>query len=171
MRLFMIFFVLTLLGPLNANAVDIVEIDQLALLEQPSEGGRLVIDLGHDKRRGVEARAQLEPQKISESDEPQPEGNQLFTLSVSFTETSTGKILLDGQVAARAFEKDNSILKTIRLEPQQLFWTGTLALSRDEETMIKVGSQLADGKKRIYRFFFGRPVLPPIEKVSPLQDY
>ena len=170
MRLVTVYFLLIILSPLNIYAVDIVEIDQLALLEQSSDESSLSIDLGHDKRRGVEARAQLELQEMSETSDPLPESMLLFTLSVSFADIATGKILLDGQVAARAFEADNRVLKTIRLEPQELFWTGSLALSRDEETMIKVGSQLADGKKRIYRFFFGRPVVPAIEDLSPPQQ-
>lgn len=168
MRLSLVLLFLLIMNPLTSFAADIVDVSQLAALSQNQEPAQQVIDLGQDIRRGVEARAQLVPQ-VSTGEDATLSGNAaLYTLSVSFIDGKTRQVLLEGQVAARAYNSENNILKTVRLEPQQLFWAGSMPLAQDRETMIKIGTQLTDGKKRIYRFFF-RPsaIFTPEAQGSP----
>jgi hypothetical protein len=76
---------------------------------------------------------------------------------LEFIRTATGESLLAGQAAVRVFGANNRVTQTVRLEPQDGQWTGKVLLDTGGESLIKIGSKLADGKKRIYRFFFNQP--------------
>lgn len=157
MRLF--FFILFIVTPLSSHAADVVDSGQ-QLFEEPIIATVQSVDLGQDARRGVVAIALLEPQRTEDKDTGQAEDLQTFRLSVSFVESETGKLFLEGQVAARLFSAGKRIADSVRLEPQESNWSGLLPLAAEGETLIKIGSKLNDGKKRIYRFFY-KPLPAP----------
>ncbi len=147
---------LLLFNPALAHTADIVDLGQLQLVTEPFNAPASISDLGRDVRRGVEAQVQLEPQPLLDISEPLDGNLRHFLISVFFIETKTGQELLEGQVAARIFTPDKRIAKTVRLEPREFQWSGVLVLPSEGETMIKIGTKLADGKKRIYRFFYNQ---------------
>lgn len=159
MQLFIV--ILLLLTPSLAYTDNVVDVAQLQLEPEPFSPSVVINDLGEEIRRGVKARVQLESQPLRDIEKPLNGGLHHYLISVVFLKEKTGKELLEGQVAARTFTPDRRMARTVRLEPQQHQWTGLLELPSEGETMIKVGSKLSDGKKRIYRFFYDqRPVVP-----------
>jgi hypothetical protein len=128
------------------------------------------IALGQEIHRGMEARAFLEPLPLLDLSTPLTNGLKHFLLSVEFTKSRSGKVVNIGQAAARTFMTGNRSAQTIRLEPKGKRWTAVLILNTEKETLIKVGSKLEDGKKRIFRFFFNTPIsedsVPPEVSVS-----
>ncbi len=161
-------FIFLLLVPSFSFAAQIVDVGQLILNAKPLNLPAAITSLGQDVRRGVEARVQLETQPLLDVSEPLADGWHHYQISVVFIDKLNGNQLIDGQVAARTFPEDRRQIKTVRLEPQELQWTGQLILPSEQETMIKIGSKLSDGKKRIYRFFHGPPpvINLPDEEVS-----
>ena len=154
-----------------AHAANVVNVSQLQLGAESFVSSAPIVDLGQDRLRGVEARVRLEALTLLDISEPLDGNLQHYLISVVFIETKTGKELLVGQVAARTFTTDNQIANTVRLEPQQTQWTAILTLPSEEQTMIKIGSKLPDGKKRIYRFFYDqRPVVTLPEVVESAEE-
>ncbi len=146
--------ILLLLTPSLAHTASVIDVAKLHLEPEPFSTSVVINDLGQDIRRGVEAHVRLEPQLLLDISEPLGGDLQHYLISVVFVEEKTGEELLEGQVAARTFTHDRRKARTVRLEPQQHQWTGVIELPSEGETMIKVGSKLPDGKKRIYRFFY-----------------
>ncbi len=161
--------ILILLAPSLAHTASVIDVAQLQLEPESLSTSVVINDLGQDVRRGVEAHVQLEPQPLLDISEPLAGDLQHYLISVVFVEEKTGEELLEGQVAARTYTSNRRKARTVRLVPQQHQWTGMLELPSEGETMIKVGSKLPDGKKRIYRFFYDqRPVVPiPKELALP----
>ena len=165
MQLFIV--ILLLLTPSLAFTANVVDVGLLQLEPEPFSNSAVINDLGQEIRRGVKAQVQLESQPLLDISEPLDGNLQHYLISVVFLEEKTGKELLEGQVAARTFTSDSRSARTVRLEPQQRQWTALLEIPSEGETMIKVGSKLPDGKKRIYRFFYDqRPVVPIKEEQS-----
>ncbi len=166
MRIFML--IVFLFVPLAVTAANSAPSENQPQSVDLSRLNLTVIDLGQDLRRGVVARVQLQPQADLDLSEPTEKNLYHYKVTVSFTDKKTGENLGEGQAAARIFA-DKYATSTVRLEPQTAEWTGFVLLPT-EEVMIKIGSKLADGKKRIYRFFFqaneGRFLLEPAQ---PLQ--
>ncbi len=159
MRLFL--FILFISTSFLTQAAAIVDIGQLQLVVEPASAPVQPIDLGQDVRRGVVARVQLEPQPLGVNSAGHG-GPHSYLLSVSFVESETGTLLLEGQVAARMSSEDRRIAGTLRLEPQENNWSGLLTLPAEGETLIRIGSKLSDGKKRIYRFFYNPRPAPQL---------
>lgn len=145
--------VLLIFSPFIATASDL---ELLPALDESSFGSVPLGDLGKDVRRGVEAQALLESQPLLDISEPLEGDLQHYLITIVFTDLGIGKALLEGQVAARVSNAEQRMTDTVRLEPQQNQWRGILRLPAEGETMIKVGTKLSDGKKRIYRFFHNR---------------
>lgn len=147
--------VLLLLLPTLAQAADVVDLDQVqATFSTAETEAPASVDLGTDVRRGVEAHGRLEARPMLDLSQPLAESMHHFAVMIRFRQQDDSKILLEGQVAARSFSADDRVMQTVRLEVQGDEWTGDLALPATGETMIKIGSKLADGKKRIFRFFY-----------------
>ena len=165
--MFLLLAILLLCVPSLNQAAQIVDVGKLPPVAESYVAPGTIIELGYDQSRGVKARAQLETKPILEANDPLGGHSSHYLISVVFTDVATGKLLLEGQVAARTVTSNNQALKTIRLEAQPLKWSGLLTLPSKGETMIKIGSKLSDGKKRIYRFFYSHdPIAPLLEKIS-----
>jgi hypothetical protein len=122
----------------------------------PTASSSSEIELGQEIVRGVIAQARLVPlQGQMPASEVRP-AKVNYRLVVTFREAKSGREILTGQAAVRLFAEDDRTLDTIRLVLEQQAWSCLLFLPDRSETMIKVGSQLDDGKKRIFRFFFDR---------------
>ena len=156
----LLLFILFISMSFLSQAAAVVDIGQLQLVDVPVSAAAQPVDLGQDMRRGVVARVQLEPRAELDGSSGQTGTLQKYLLSVSFVESETGKLLLEGQVAARLFSKDKRIADTLRLEAQENNWSGLLTLPAEGETLIKIGSKLNDDKKRIYRFFYNSQPAP-----------
>ena len=167
MRVFL--FIVFLFVPVPVMAANSAQPENQSQSVDLSRLNVTVIDLGQDLRRGVVARVQLQPQAALDLSEPAEKNLYHYKVIVSFTDKKTGENLLKGQAAARIFA-DKYATSTVRLEPQTAEWTGFVLLPTEEEVMIKIGSKLADGKKRIYRFFFqadeGRFLLEPAQSLQ-----
>jgi hypothetical protein len=150
----LIIVALLLFAPIITHAANVVDIEQLQLKAEPVDSSVPIADLGQEIRRGVEARARLEAQPLLDISEPLDGGLRHYMISVAFIEAETGKTLMEGQVAARTITPNKRVAETVRLAPRDYRWTGVLVLPSAGETLIKIGTRLADGKKRIYRFFF-----------------
>lgn len=114
------------------------------------------IELGQEIVRGVIAQARLVPLQVHPPASENLPGKVNYRLIVTFREAKSGREILTGQAAVRLFAEDDRTLDTIRLVLEQQAWICLLFLPDRSETMIKVGSQLDDGKKRMFRFFFDR---------------
>lgn len=111
------------------------------------------IALGQELVRGVIAEARLVPLRVQPpASENLPEKAN-YRVALTFREAKSGRHLLKGQAAVRLFTADDRTLDTVRLVAEEQTWRCAIFLPERGETMIKVGSQLDDGKKRIFRFF------------------
>lgn len=151
--MYLLFFTLLFLAPSFAHSAAVGGGGQLKMSTSAADSAP-IRDLGRDTHRGVEARVQLEPQPLLDRSESLTKNLQHYLISVVFIDIKTGKELVKGQVAARTITTIKRISKTVRLEAKPLRWTGMLILPTKGETLIKIGSKLGDGKKRIYRFFY-----------------
>jgi len=105
------------------------------------------IDLGRDSYRGVQIAAQLSPVPGSSRGED-------YLLSVSFFSVKSGKPLEEGEVAVKVTSPDGRTAAPLRLNPVDGVFRTKIRLSRKGESLVKIGSKLADEKKRIFRFFY-----------------
>ena len=152
--MYLFFMTLLFIIPALSHASDVVDLGAGRSRVESFGAASSVSDLGKEMSRGVEARVQLEAQPRLDASVPLDRNMHHFLITVVFVDTKTGRELLEGQVAARTFTARERVAETVRLEPEQGRWIGVLRLPLSGETLIKIGSQLADGKKRIYRFFY-----------------
>lgn len=148
----LLFFSLAIIQ--NSSAADSADFSSVTQEKSPSARGAL--SLGREVRRGVIADAWLDPvERPSVSTSLSPDDNlATHRIRIIFTIEKTGETVLDGQTAARIYTGTGQATDTVRLEGENEVWSGFLHLPDTQETMIKVGTKLTDGKKRIYRFFY-----------------
>lgn len=135
------------------SATSAAAINQVPSVSQLQPAGTMVltptqkINLGKDVYRGVVATAQLMPLANIE-------GGNTHLLVVSFLAEESGESLRKGAVAAKITSPDGKIGTPIRLNPSDDTFQAEIQLSKKGESLVKIGSKLADDKKRIYRFFY-----------------
>ena len=105
------------------------------------------IDLGKAAYRGVVATADLKPL-------PNMPGGETYLLSVGFSSQDTGRPLSEGDVAVKVISAKGKSAVPIRLNPVAGRFQAEIQLSMAGESEVRIGSKLADKKKRIYRFYF-----------------
>jgi hypothetical protein len=152
-----LYFFLFVLFPFSTYAGNVVNVGQLNISPSGPGISNEIIDLGLESRRGVEAHVSIAPQPALDLEQSLAQNSRYFLLSLEFIKTATGESLLAGQAAVRVFSANNRVTQTVRLEPQEGQWTAKVLLDTRGESLIKIGSKLSDGKKRIYRFFFNQP--------------
>lgn len=111
------------------------------------------IALGQELVRGVIAQARVVPLRVQPPGSENLPENGNYRVFLTFREAKSGRQLLKGQAAVRLFAADDRTLNTVRLVAEEHAWSCAIFLPEKGETMMKVGSQLDDGKKRIFRFF------------------
>lgn len=152
------FFILVALLLLSqaVYAADIVDLSTLSTTG-PAPGLALApeVALGKEVRRGVEAWLWVTPAD-SDLSLRNEQSAALFRheARVQFVDIRTGEQVDGGQAALRVFLSDAEKPQTVRLEEVEGGWKAEVDLALDRENMLKVGTKLADGKKRIYRFFY-----------------
>ena len=114
----------------------------------PSLQQDTTVVLGQDSYRGVSAAAKL--RKLPATDGR----SETYLLTVRFDETKSGRQIQQGDVAAKIIAPNGSVGVPVRLLPEGGVFQTIIVLAREGESMIRIGSKLNDGKKRIYRFFF-----------------
>ncbi|WP_020676229.1 hypothetical protein [Geopsychrobacter electrodiphilus] len=159
MRFFLL--LLLIISPFNSLAANPVDSSKLPLSGMLPDLKSATVDLGVETRRGVSAHVRLDPQPAPELSKPLAPGFKYFLLSVVFSKGQTGTSIMSGQAAARTYSDNSQKTKTVRLESAGDNWSALLTLNTKGETLIKVGSKLEDGKKRIFRFFFNMPDTEP----------
>ena len=143
-----------------ANVVNLTPSTEVSA--EPSAAAN--ISLGSDSLRGVKAEAYLQPFVADQPAEGEVAPN--YRLQVDFFSLNKGEKILAGQAAARVFDAGSRERSTVRMEVEQEHWSCALKLPSGGESMIKVGTQLADGKKRIYRFFFNPEKTVPASSLN-----
>lgn len=161
-----VLFLISLITIQPAAAADLVDLSTISLANSQTLAEE-TLHLGKSTRRGVTAEAWLEPVPATlGSETPAREEGGHFRIKVEFRNASSGEALLDGQVAVRTYTPDAQQAETVRMTAGEEFWSAEVWLSEDAETMLKIGSKLSDGKKRIYRYFFN-PVPQQPENIVP----
>lgn len=147
---------LSRMTPKNPEAQTSGPIDQPSTQPTVLSGSASIskIELGQEIVRGVIAQASLVPFQPHPSASESISEKVNYRFLVTFHEAKSGREILAGQAAVRLFSEDDRTLDTIRLALEQQAFSCLLFLPDRGEIMIKVGSQLDDGKKRIFRFFF-----------------
>ena len=156
--------ILLLFLPVTAPAA-VVNLDTPQVMENSHPQAPETVSLGAEILRGVRAQASLQP--LSEGDPDFDTEGANYRLQVDFVRPQSGEKILEGQAAARIFDAASEARSTVRLEVSAEHWSCALHLPEAGETMIKVGTQLPDGKKRIYRFFFDPTNLPGSPSTTP----
>lgn len=112
------------------------------------------VDLGSDVYRGVVATAQLKRLPESVEGGALPAGKGQYLLTVSFSGEQRGEVLSKGAVAVKITSPEERISEPVRLDPTEGIFQAAILLDLNGESLVKIGSKLADDNKRIYRFFY-----------------
>ena len=117
----------------------------------PAAGPARVVELGSETYRGVVATARLQiPQQSGESGSG---AGVSCVLLISFASAASGQPLTEGDVAVKLGEVAGRLGRPLRLAPGDGGFSAVVTISRGAEWLLKIGSRLDDGKKRIYRFY------------------
>jgi len=155
MRQSLLFLILLIVVPAS-HAADVLDLSRLpdSAVTDDRAGKVEKLPLGKELQRGVETEAWLELLPKDNLHGDMITDIPTHRLRVRFVELKTKSLIEDGLVAARIFYEGRRKPRTLQMLCEEGVWSVDIRLPGNAETLIKLGSKLEDGKKRIYRFFY-----------------